>query len=41
MTLLVAVTRWDVEPWVRRFQGLLPDRKIVTLGEPFDRRDVH
>ena len=40
MTLLVAVSGWDVEPWVRRFQKLLPDRKIVTLGEPFDRRDV-
>jgi glyoxylate/hydroxypyruvate reductase len=25
---------------VRRFQDRLPDRKIVTLGEPFDRRDV-
>ena len=40
MTLLVALTGWDVEPWVRRFQKRLPDRKIVTLGEPFDRRDV-
>jgi glyoxylate/hydroxypyruvate reductase A len=40
MTLLVALTGWDVEPWVRRFQNLLPDRKIVTLGEPFDRRDA-
>ena len=40
MTLLVAVTGWDVEPWVRRFQHFLPDLKIVTLGEPFDRRDV-
>jgi glyoxylate/hydroxypyruvate reductase len=40
MTLLVAITRWDVEPWVRRFQHCLPDRKIVTIGEPFDRRDV-
>jgi glyoxylate/hydroxypyruvate reductase A len=40
MTLLIALTGWGVEPWVRRFQKLLPDRKIVTLGEPFDRRDV-
>ena len=40
MTLLVAVSGWDVEPWVRRFQKRLPDRKVVTLGEPFDRRDV-
>jgi glyoxylate/hydroxypyruvate reductase A len=41
MNLLVAVSGWDVEPWVRRFESLLPDRKVVTLGEPFDRRDVH
>jgi glyoxylate/hydroxypyruvate reductase len=40
MTLLLALTGWDAEPWVERFQKLLPDRKIVTLGEPFDRRDV-
>ena len=40
MTLLVAVKGWDAEPWVKRFQQLLPERKIVTLGEPFDRRDV-
>ena len=40
MTLLVAISGWDVEPWVKRFQALLPDRKIVALGEPFDRRDV-
>jgi glyoxylate/hydroxypyruvate reductase A len=41
MNLLVAVSGWDVEAWVRRFEALLPDRKIVTLDEPFDRRDVH
>ncbi len=41
MNLLVAVAGWDVTPWVRRFEALLPDRKIVILGEPFDRRDVH
>jgi glyoxylate/hydroxypyruvate reductase A len=40
MSLLVAVGGFDVEPWVKRFQRLLPDRKIVTLDEPFDRRDV-
>jgi glyoxylate/hydroxypyruvate reductase A len=39
MTLLVALT-WNPEPWVERFQRLLPDRKIVVLGEPFDRRTV-
>src|SRR5215213_1548962 len=41
MNLLVAVSGWDAEPWVKRFEALLPDRKIVTLDEPFDRRDVH
>jgi glyoxylate/hydroxypyruvate reductase len=39
MNLLVAVK--DAAPWVQRLAALLPDRKIVTLGEPFDRRDVH
>ncbi len=41
MNVLVAVSGWDVTPWVRRFEALLPDRKIVMLDEPFDRRDVH
>jgi glyoxylate/hydroxypyruvate reductase A len=40
MTLLVAVKGWDVEPWIERFRRRLPDRKVVSLGEPFDRRDV-
>jgi glyoxylate/hydroxypyruvate reductase A len=41
MTLLVAITAWEVQPWIDRFQALLPDRKVVALGEPFDRREVH
>ncbi len=41
MSLLVAITGWDPAPWVERFRRLLPDREIVTLGEPFDRRAVH
>ena len=40
MTLLVAVKGWDVEPWIERFRRLMPGRKIVSLDEPFDRRDV-
>ena len=40
MTLLVALT-WDPEPWVERFSRLLPERRVVVLGEPFDRRAVH
>jgi glyoxylate/hydroxypyruvate reductase A len=39
MTLLVALT-WEPELWVERFRALLPDRKVVVLGEPFDRRKV-
>jgi glyoxylate/hydroxypyruvate reductase len=39
MSLLVAVT-WDSAPWVERFKRLLPDRPVVLLGEPFDRRQV-
>lgn len=40
MTLLVAVKGWDAGIWVERFRRLLPDRKVVSLDEPFDRRDV-
>ncbi|HEX2135638.1 MAG TPA: glyoxylate/hydroxypyruvate reductase A [Microvirga sp.] len=39
MTLLVALT-WDPAPWVERFRRLLPDRRIVVLGEPFDRGEI-
>jgi glyoxylate/hydroxypyruvate reductase len=40
VSLLVAITGWEPEPWIERFRRLLPDRKVVALGEPFDRRDV-
>jgi glyoxylate/hydroxypyruvate reductase A len=40
MTLLVAISGWEPELWVERFRRVLPDRKVVALGEPFDRRDV-
>ncbi len=39
MTLLIALS-WDPEPWVERFSRLLPDRRIVVQGEPFDRREI-
>jgi glyoxylate/hydroxypyruvate reductase A len=39
VTLLIALS-WDPEPWVERFSRLLPDRRIVVQGEPFDRRDI-
>ena len=41
MSLLLAMTGWHVEDWRARFQALLPDMPIVTLGEAFDRRAVH
>lgn len=41
MTLLVALSGWDRDVWIERLQRLLPDRSVVALGEPFDRREVH
>ena len=41
MSILVAIEGWDVPSWVERFARLFPERKIVTLDEPFDRREVH
>jgi len=32
MTLLVAITGWEVAPWVERFRRLLPDRRVVALA---------
>lgn len=40
MTLLIAISQWDVESWRERFQRHLPGMEIVALGEPFDRRTV-
>lgn len=41
MTILVALSGWDVGRWVSRLQAALPGRQVVALGEPFDRRAVH
>lgn len=41
MSLLLAMSGWHIEDWRARFQALLPEMPIVTLGEPFDRRAVH
>ncbi len=38
MSLLVAITQWEPEPWIERFRRLMPERAVVALGEPFDRR---
>ena len=40
MSLLVAITHWEVAPWAERFARLLPDRPVVTLEAPFDARDI-
>jgi glyoxylate/hydroxypyruvate reductase len=40
VSLLVAITGWDPDPWIERFRRLLPERKVVALGDLFDRRDV-
>ncbi|HEX8166764.1 MAG TPA: glyoxylate/hydroxypyruvate reductase A [Beijerinckiaceae bacterium] len=36
MSLLVAITQWEPEPWTLRFRRLMPERRVVALGEPFD-----
>ncbi|MET0607080.1 MAG: glyoxylate/hydroxypyruvate reductase A [Beijerinckiaceae bacterium] len=40
MTLLVAITGWEPEPWAERFQRLMPDLRVVMLGQPFDPADI-
>lgn len=41
MTILVAVAMQREEAWIERLRAMAPERKVVTLGEPFDRREVH
>jgi glyoxylate/hydroxypyruvate reductase len=40
MTILLAVSGWDVAPWRRRLEALLPSHSIETLDEPFDPASV-
>jgi glyoxylate/hydroxypyruvate reductase A len=40
MTLLLAISGWDPAPWLDRFRRLLPDRRIVALGNDFDPAEV-
>lgn len=40
MTLLLAMTAWDVAPWRDRFTRLLPGRPVVALGDAFDPADI-
>jgi len=37
MSILLAVSGWDMGPWRKRLATLLPSQKIATLEEPFDR----
>lgn len=41
MTLLLAMNGWDSLAWQKHLQNALPQRPVVILGEPFDRREVH
>ncbi|MGL4440922.1 MAG: 2-hydroxyacid dehydrogenase [Bosea sp. (in: a-proteobacteria)] len=41
MSLLIAMSQWDLESWRQRFRRHLPGMEIVALGEPFDRGSVH
>jgi len=36
MSFLVAITQWEPEPWIERFRRLMPERKVVALGERFE-----
>ncbi|HEX9168964.1 MAG TPA: glyoxylate/hydroxypyruvate reductase A [Roseiarcus sp.] len=40
MSLLLAVSDWDTDPWRRWLAALLPARKIASLDEPFDRAAI-
>jgi glyoxylate/hydroxypyruvate reductase len=40
MSLLVAITQWQPEPWIERFRRLMPERAVVALGEPFNAAEV-
>lgn len=40
MTLLVAVTGWDVSPWIERFRRVMPDRPIMSSSDPYNPDDV-
>jgi glyoxylate/hydroxypyruvate reductase A len=40
MSLLVAITQWEPEPWIERFRRLMPERHVVALGQDFDPAEV-
>ena len=40
MSFLVAITAWDPQPWIDRFRGLMPERRVFGLDEAFDPAEV-
>jgi glyoxylate/hydroxypyruvate reductase len=40
MSVLIAISGWDPNPWRARMEGLLPSHEIVMLDEPFDRASI-
>ena len=40
MSVLIAISGWDPNPWRAHLEALLPSNKIVMLGEPFDRESI-
>lgn len=36
MTLLLAATGWNADPWLERFRRLLPGRTVVDFRAPYD-----
>ncbi|MFL5151742.1 MAG: glyoxylate/hydroxypyruvate reductase A, partial [Microvirga sp.] len=40
MSLLVAITQWEPEPWIERFRRLMPERAVIALGEPFNPAEI-
>lgn len=39
MTLLLNLS-WDSGPWLHRFRELLPNHRVVTVDQPFDRAEI-
>jgi glyoxylate/hydroxypyruvate reductase A len=40
VTILIAISETDDEPWISRLGDLLPGRRIVRLSERFDRAEI-
>jgi glyoxylate/hydroxypyruvate reductase len=40
VSVLIAISGWDPNPWRTCMEALLPSHEIVMLGEPFDRESI-